>query len=222
MFKEIIPISIQNTTSSSLPVNLLGGLGITQDNSNATTAYVWDITSYVYSNETLIEFQVRVVGTTTWTIASVGLGGTTKQDIVNSLNTLPYGSFGLLDTGLNQYIFNYNLLFEFGYINIYNPTIVPTTFTGALISVGDILSFDINAVNQVTFAGIVPLSGTYNAAVGDTLNVYGITGAIGFTLKIEQYPDAIIIAGGFIPPLTPFTYPFIAVSTKNYEVNVSP
>jgi hypothetical protein len=45
------------------------------------------------------------VGTTTWTIASVALGGSTKQDIVNSLNTLHYGSFGLLDTGLNQYIF---------------------------------------------------------------------------------------------------------------------
>lgn len=222
MLKEIIPISIQNTTSSILPVNLLGGLGITQDNSNATTAYVWDITSYVYSNETLIEFQVRVVGTTTWTIASVALGGSTKQDIVNSLNTLPYGSFGLLDTGLNQYIFNYNLLFEFGYINIYNPTIVPTTFLGNLLGAGTTLNFRVNGIIQVTFNSPCVLSGTYNAAVGDTLQFDGISGALPLNLWSYEYPSNTLLINIAVPPATLYGNLWIAQLGFNYTVQSFP
>lgn len=210
-----------------MPVNLLGGLGITQDNSNATTSYVWDITSYVYNSETLIEFQVRVVGTTTWTIASVALGGSTKQDIVNSLNTLPYGSFGLLDTGLNQYIFNYNLLFEFGYINIYNPTIVPTTLQGTLIvGAGANINFLINAVVVANFNVVavpLPFVGTFNAAVGDTLTLSGNTGiATPYSFWIYQQPDNILLTNLIIPAASPFTYSWVALATKNYVIQTFP
>lgn len=219
---DILSFTITNTTGSALPVNILGNPSNLADNANATTLYLWDVTSLVLTTENTIELQYAITGSPTYQTITIPFSGTTRQDVVNALNTLNLGGFGLVLSGGNWFIFNYNLTYQFGYLNIYNPAIVPTTFAGFLTNAGDVLNYEINAVNQVTFAGAVPISGTYNGAVGDTFNINGTSGAGALTLWVYQLPDNILLTNINIGAATPFNFNWVALATKNYSVQSFP
>ena len=220
--KEILNLTIQNTTAGTLPVSLLGNPANLDDNANATTAYFWDVTSFTLGVENTITIQYAITGSPTYQTATVQFNGTTYQDVVNALNTLGLGGFGVLFSGGNWYIYKYNLIYQFGDLNIYNPAVIPTSFVGNLVDAGDTLAFDINAVNQVTFVGAVPISGTYNASIGDTLTISGTSGAIGYTITLTQYPDNIVLFTQILPPATPYIHNWVAATTKNYIVTATP
>lgn len=219
--KEIINFTLQNTLSATMPVSIFGNMANLQDNGNATTEYSWNVTTLVVTTENTIELQYAAAGSPTFSTVTVPFSGTTYQDIVNALNTLNLGGFALIFQLGNWYIVNYSMNYQFGYLNIYDPAVVPTTFAGAMTAAGDTLAFDINLVNQVTFVGVAPISGTYNAAVADNLTISGTSGAIGFSLKVTQYPDNIILFTVVLPPATPYIFNWVAQSTKQYEVFAS-
>jgi hypothetical protein len=217
-----ITVTIQNNTSSSQQVNLLGSPFNPLDTSNAKTQYVWNITALVFTTETQLTLQYRNEEDPYWSNYLAGLPMQNADGVVAALNALGIGYFCKVISGINTYIETYNDDYVFGDMNIF-PTSAQLQYsfgTSAGGGGGD-NKIDKNFVNVVNQANPVTTSGTVAVTVGDTITFYGTTDVSGLTtVQVYNITRQVVM---YQPPLgasTAWSYTFTVGGNTIYALNV--
>ena len=205
MRNETLSFGITNNTNGLVPVSLFGNDGDIQDNSNVTTRYFWDVTSYSYDGNNNLSVVATSGGVTT--TFNTTYSGNNLAGVINALNQLNLGGFFLTTSGGTTYINIYSPNFTFGALTIGASTIFDTSFVVPNPSDGTPFNVDFLADGRVVVVGQFTLYDTSNAdsivcfntdgTVDTTFatNVgTGCDGSVAYDVKVRA--DGKIVVGG--------------------------
>jgi hypothetical protein len=205
MIGETLSFGITNNTNGTVPLSIFGNNADPNDNSNVTTRYFWDVTSYSYdgnNNLSVVATSGGVSNTYTTTYSGNNLAG-----VVNALNQLNIGSFFLTTSGGSTFMNIYSPNFTFGSLTIGASTIFDTTFVVPSPSDGVPYSTAFLNDGRVVVVGAFTLYGTSNAdsivcfntdgSIDTTFQTNVGTGCDGFNaFVVKVRADGRIIVGG--------------------------
>lgn len=189
MIGETLSFGITNNTNGIVPISLFGNNADQNDNSNVTTRYYWDVTSYSYdgnNNLSVIATSGGVSNTYSTTYSGNNLAG-----VVNALNQLNIGAFFLTTSGGFTFINSYTLNYTFGNLTIGNTSLlntifIPLNFNNTILATkvqsdGNVLfAGDFTQYNSITYNRIIRLQpdgsvdGTFSIGTGFNSRVYDI------------------------------------------------
>jgi len=216
MASEIISLNLQNTTTASIEVSVMGNPTDLADNCNATTEYRWNVTGLTFAGEDRISIQYRANNIADFSIFTAVLNEQSVNGVVNALNTLGIGSFFTFTSGGNTFISNYDNDYVFGVLNIFIQGVPQFIYNINLSGAGGSVSIDVNFVNQLLLNSPVVQSGTITTASGDYVIVGGTT-----TNSLTQVVTLQNVTSGSSyyltqTPSSPFGTAFFAIAGSTY------
>jgi len=209
-------LKVQSNVDYPTTINVLGNPFNPLDTSNATTQYLWNLTSFAFTNENLVQIQYKTNNATNYSLFSTTLAAQNLQSVITSLNTLGQGFFNTYTQSGSTFITTYNNNITFGLLNIYSNTIPYLTYSWNLSGGGGKAEILVNAVPQVTDTSPIVTSGNVTLANGNLVqfNQGATTSTTTFSvynLTTQTYLSQIVR-----PPGTNGSFTFTSQSGNSY------
>lgn len=215
---NVISLNIANNTNGIIPVSLMGNYADLSDNANQTTEYRYNVTGLLFTNENVVAIQYKLNNATTYTNYQVPLTNQSLQGVLDALNSLGIGSFFTFTSGGNTYISNYDDIYSFGNLNIYNSStpILNYYFNTTTVS-GYGIGIDVNLVNQVSSANPSTLTGSLNVVGGDSVDFYGSYGSAPYYFYFQILQNGVVIYDN-LNSWGAFSQNFVVVAGSTYDL----
>lgn len=215
-----ITLNIQNNTNYPQQINIMGNPSNLLDNSNATTEYAWDVTTFTFTNENKISILYRPTNNPRFQCFTFILPNQSIQAVVDALNTLGIGNFTSYVSGGNTYISTYNDNFVFSQLNIFNSNTPQLYYSWNTSGVGGNNEIKINLVSQVNDANPIVTDGFVGVVAGNIAAVNGTTDSLTTNLLVQDIVSNTILAQQVIPPSTLFNGGFAILSGRIFLIQV--
>lgn len=178
MIQETLSFGITNNTNGTVPVSIFGNNTDVKDNSNVTTRYYWDVTSYSYDGNNNLSVVATSGGVTT--TYSTTYSGNNLEGVVTALNQLNIGGFFLTTSGGSTFMNIYSPNFTFGSLTIGASTIFDTSFVVLLPSDGSVYSTAFLNDGRVVVVGAFS---NYDTSTADSIVCFNTDGSIDTTFQ---------------------------------------
>ena len=109
-----ISLTIANSLSVPIKINILGGVADESSQNNADTLYEWDLSAETWNNVDTVTIQTRLSGQTSYQNLSTFVSTLTPEGVANALSSLNVGNF----LTLGDVVYTYNSDIEFGQLTL--------------------------------------------------------------------------------------------------------
>lgn len=209
-------LKVQSNVDYPTTINVLGNPFNPLDTSNATTQYRWNLTSFSFTNENLVQLQYKTNNATNYSLFYGTLASQTLQSVIASLNTLGLGFFNTFTQSGSTYITTYNNNITFGLLNIYSNTIPYLTYSWNLSGAGGKAEILVNAVPQVTDNSPIVTSGNVTLANGNIVLFNQTATTNTTTFSVYNLTTQTYLSQITRPPSTGGSFTFTAQSGNSY------
>jgi hypothetical protein len=216
-----ISLAIQNNTSATIPISIMGNPSNLADVSNQTREFRWNLTSFSFSGENQVSIDYRPNALADFTTYNAPLLVQSIQGVLDAINGLGIGSFFTFDSGGNTYISNYNNDYVFGELNIWDSNTTQVTWSVDCVGTtgnNDITSgmFADSQANPYTAISNVPI-----ASNGQQVDISGTTSNQPSTkVKIYNQTTSTYIVNAGLGSGVVYNYSFNAYYGNTYLITI--